>query len=255
MFLFQCNDKNILYTGDFRISDFEAYSQLKDLALDKIYLDSTFLSPKFNYFPTQEESVSKICELSKRFLDKDDSNRVVILMPAKWCWLDFPFLITIYEYFNQPILVTNDVFQRYKSLEDIVVDEQQILTKDNINDDVKIILEYKGIRPTELSEQQFLGQRERELRKKYGKDLKIIIPSAFRWRNLKKDEEIVNGKHVACSFHCSFSELRNFVHHFDPEQIFLNVLTYDIIDFLKSKDLDPNNLSRENWNQLFNNNK
>uniref|UniRef100_T1GQK7 Metallo-beta-lactamase domain-containing protein n=1 Tax=Megaselia scalaris TaxID=36166 RepID=T1GQK7_MEGSC len=57
MFLLQSNQKNILYTGDFRISlsRFEKYSRLKEIKLHEIYLDSTFLTEEYTYFPTQVE--------------------------------------------------------------------------------------------------------------------------------------------------------------------------------------------------------
>lgn len=73
MLLFQNDQHDILYTGDFRMSadnvtKVKAFNELRSKDNVVIYLDSTFMNPSFPKFPTQSESVNEIVEIVKNFL-------------------------------------------------------------------------------------------------------------------------------------------------------------------------------------------
>ena len=60
----------ILYTGDFRFEnvDLTSLSALHDpsgnrLAIDEMFLDTTFASPNYETFPARTEAISKIWEI------------------------------------------------------------------------------------------------------------------------------------------------------------------------------------------------
>lgn len=80
MLLFQIEGKDILYTGDFRISlqntkNIKLLNEIKDYGNISLYLDSTFLSESFQEFPSQRESCLKVIEVVKKHLKLSSSNR------------------------------------------------------------------------------------------------------------------------------------------------------------------------------------
>lgn len=89
-FLFETDKERILYTGDFRIDihDFTKFIKSKksmiQKRIDKIYLDTTFLDPDYEYFPTRYESASKVCEIIKEWLQKNSKTVINIETPGKF---------------------------------------------------------------------------------------------------------------------------------------------------------------------------
>lgn len=77
MLLFQKENCDILYTGDFRISlkNAKNIKIFEDIRDSTIYLDSTFLSTKFPQFPSQAESVKEILEIVQNFLTKSTHHK------------------------------------------------------------------------------------------------------------------------------------------------------------------------------------
>lgn len=80
MLLFQIEGHNILYTGDFRMSlknakNMKLLEEIKNQEKITIYIDSTFMKTSFPQFPTQTESVMKIKEITKHFLDKSENHK------------------------------------------------------------------------------------------------------------------------------------------------------------------------------------
>ena len=81
MLLFQIENCDVLYTGDFRISlknakNIKLLKEIKDSSDDTVmYLDSTFLKPTFPDFPTQTESVNEIVKIVKIFLEKSMNHK------------------------------------------------------------------------------------------------------------------------------------------------------------------------------------
>lgn len=212
MFLFETPTQTILYTGDFRIqkSHFHQYDLLKNKQIDSIHLDSTFLSEKFNEFPTQRESIFEICSLIQEWLQLHSENKILIEMPAQY-GVEYLF-IAIEEKLKQKIYVTEKQWQKYIYLP----------AMDNcISSDAskcRIFTKFKSFNESS----SFLCPLKR---------LRIIKPSAMFWKNWKRGESIVmqindkNDYRVAYSNHCSCSELREFLEFTKPKRVSLNVVS------------------------------
>lgn len=207
MFLLQSEDKNILYTGDFRISSsrFDKYTILTSITIHEVYLDSTFLSEDYTYFPTQVESVREICNVINRWLIKNRDNKVFIKAPAQYS-LEF-LLLNIAKKCNERVFVP----------------EQQQLKY------VHIPALDHAISQNEPNSRIFLQLNERFKTVKADKNTMILKPTALFWRNLKKGECFTqvdlkrNVTRIAYSSHSSFEELQEFLQFLKPLEVFLNV--------------------------------
>lgn len=88
-FLFEGEMGNILYTGDFRLceGDVSRFRQLHHLdgsvkVIDKLYLDTTFLSHQYMQFPSRSSSISNLCSLITSWLQEGSDNDICIQMPG-----------------------------------------------------------------------------------------------------------------------------------------------------------------------------
>lgn len=80
MLLFQIEEFDILYTGDFRISmknlqQVKLFDTIRSHSNAIIYLDSTFMKTSFPNFPSQTESVKTIVELVDDHLKRGRNNK------------------------------------------------------------------------------------------------------------------------------------------------------------------------------------
>lgn len=88
MFLFQYNNKNILYTGDFRLSKNTVmkYKHFhfngEPIQLDVLYVDTTFQDVPS--FPTRSDVVRNVVLHVKNWLKLSDSHRVIMLTSANY---------------------------------------------------------------------------------------------------------------------------------------------------------------------------
>lgn len=75
MYLFKLQTgKCILHTGDFRASpDMEEYPEFWNNKIHTIYLDTTYLSPKYE-FSTQSDSVYTIVQYCREFIHSSTSS-------------------------------------------------------------------------------------------------------------------------------------------------------------------------------------
>lgn len=88
-FLFEGEKGRILYTGDFRLCEGDA-SHLRQLhyldgtvkVIDKLYLDTTFLSRQYLHFPLRCSSISILCSLISSWLREEPDNAIYIQMPG-----------------------------------------------------------------------------------------------------------------------------------------------------------------------------
>jgi len=88
-FLFEGEMGRILYTGDFRLCerDVSRLHQLHHLdgslkVIDKLYLDTTFLSHQYMQFPSRVTSISILCGLITSWLQEGSDNDICIQMPG-----------------------------------------------------------------------------------------------------------------------------------------------------------------------------
>lgn len=80
MLLFQIDGKDILYTGDFRISIDDAKKmialrEVADYGNLSLYLDSTFMLQKYAKFPKLKESIAKAIEVADKHIKSCRSHK------------------------------------------------------------------------------------------------------------------------------------------------------------------------------------
>jgi hypothetical protein len=76
LFLFRVQAKIYLHTGDFRFcQSMREYPQLKDLRVDGLYLDTTFLNPSYD-FPPQQQALSCV----ERIIKRENSRKTLFLI-------------------------------------------------------------------------------------------------------------------------------------------------------------------------------
>lgn len=121
MFLFEYNNKNILYTGDYRIipDDFKKISVLYDSAghlkhIHKLYLDTTFFNISYPYFPARDSSLPQVCEIMEQWIKKSDDHIINIETPARY---GQEYLFNeISKHMKMPIHVSEDAYNFYKCI-------------------------------------------------------------------------------------------------------------------------------------------
>jgi Cft2 family RNA processing exonuclease len=81
MILFQTEEQDIIYTGDFRVSkkDIENIKIFRGLKNVIVYTDSTFMKKSYMHFPSQSESVKVIIEEIQKFLKGSSSSKGNVL--------------------------------------------------------------------------------------------------------------------------------------------------------------------------------
>lgn len=216
MFLLQSSRKNILYTGDFRISScrFENYAILNNLTIHEVYLDSTFLTEDYTYFPSQVESVREICKVINRWLTAHSDNKVYIKAPAQYS-LEF-LIMNIAKKCKERVYVPEHQQAKYIYFPEL----------DN------------AISPSEWNSRIFLETVDKSKTMEIDRSSMILKPSALYWKNLKKGEPFFksesksNVTRIAYSSHSSLEELKEFLQFLSPLKVFLNVSNPDTIKTL-----------------------
>lgn len=218
MFLFEKADELILYTGDFRIHPFDFakivslhfHSGFKILpkTLTKVYLDTTFLNPNFATFPMRKESMSMMCDIIKKWLEKSPRNVVVLECSATY-GSEFLFM-ELSKFFKTPIHVKNNVYPNYCRLPDLI----SHITNNQYSTPIHACMSKK--------ERSSLRCRPDILKE----NILTIVPSAYKWE--RKDTSVIgawdevreNTFNVCYSMHSSFEELKAFIQYFKPKSIF-----------------------------------
>lgn len=207
MFLFEIDNKNILYTGDYRASandleKFKAFYSLGNLKrIDKMYLDTTFFNKSYLKFPPRRESLEQICSAIKEWIEQDPKHLVNITPTAKY-GSEFLFM-EIAKEMQMPIHVNEDCYNVYKCIPEMdnAVTLNPAETRIHSNCGIK----YKQIC---LTSTEFLRE---------------IVPSALWWRgkNLESfvEEEHENKIRICYSSHASFEEVKDFLLLLKPAEV------------------------------------
>lgn len=121
MFLFEIDGKVILYTGDFRIhkNDFKKFKCFKypsgaSKHFNKIYLDTTFFSKNYPYFPPRDSTLEKVCCIIHDWIEQSTNHIVHILTNAKY-GCEFLY-IEISKRLQLPIHVGEKEYNLYKCI-------------------------------------------------------------------------------------------------------------------------------------------
>ncbi|XP_017881799.1 protein artemis-like isoform X2 [Ceratina calcarata] len=240
MFLFERDTVSVLYTGDFRINPkdlsklkalhYSGQSKLIPRTFTKIYLDTTFLSNDYVSFPTRQESIVKICQVSKDWLGKDPRN-VVILECSALYGSEFLY-IELSNMLNMKIHVRDCVYEIYCRIAQLSchVTNEPCSTRIHA---CKRKISSPGLHcGVDASNENIM----------------TIIPSILKWRN--KDTSVVGEWddvkprtfNVCYSTHSSLDELKAFVQYFHATEIYPCVVkteeasvTYDLLEKIRDQ--------------------
>ncbi|KAG8577027.1 hypothetical protein GDO81_010046 [Engystomops pustulosus] len=188
MFLFQGQNGNVLYTGDFRLAKGEVtrmellHSGNRVKEIDSVYLDTTFCDPKFFQIPSREECSVGILELVRSW---------ITLSPYHVVWLNCKAAYG-YEY-----LFTN-LSEEFGAKHEEFLRGNRLPCGMFSHDGVP--LRVISIKPSTM----WFGERTRKTN--------VIVRSG-------------ESSYRACfSFHSSFSEIKDFLSHIRPMNVYPNVI-------------------------------
>ncbi|XP_069084822.1 protein artemis [Pleurodeles waltl] len=222
MFLFQGNNGNVLYTGDFRLAKGEAArmellhsgDRVKDI--QSVYLDTTFCDPRFYQIPSREECLIGILELVRSWIS---------LSPYHVVWLNckaaygYEYLFTnLSEEFGVKVHVNK--LDMFKNMPEILY---HVTT--NRNSQIHACRQPRG--------EEFLrGNRlPCGMVSLNGTPLRVISikPSTMwfgeRTRRTKVIVRTGESSYRACfSFHSSYSEIKDFLRYLHPVNAYPNVI-------------------------------
>lgn len=215
-----------LYTKSIgSISELKKFN--KGLAeLDSLYLDSTFLSNDYKYFPTQCQSTETIKMIISDWLNARKDNHVVIRPPANY---GYEYLLTtLSEKLNMKIHITNPAFaDAYKYITEYGQYFDDLLDLDG------------SIRIHLCSTNESAGyqwdKRVLPCRSSISADkICVIRPTAMKWKNLtandpyfEKNASNPNVYFVCYSNHASFDEIKELIEFLKPKNVHLNVEPYN----------------------------
>lgn len=190
--------------------------------LDSLYLDSTFLSSDYKYFPTQWQSTETIKILSNDWLSASKDNHVVIRPPANY---GYEFLLTtLSETLNMKIHITNPAYaDAYKYIIDFYKHFDDLL---DLEGRIRIHL----CSTNESAGYQW-HKRVLPCRSSITADrIRIIRPTAMKWKNLTPNDPYFEMKasdpnvyFVCYSNHASFDEIKDLIEFLKPKNVHLNV--------------------------------
>lgn len=221
MFLLNFRDKQILYTGDFRIS-IEDISKLKSLhhttssqrlplQIDKIYLDTTFLNLDFRILPSRLDSSKKLAAVVKEWVEKDPKNVVILEISAKY-GSEFLYM-ELSKMLNKRIHVKDNVYRDYSRLDILANHVTDIPESTSIH----------ACMSKSASKNQLGLQCRPDV---VQNNILTIIPSVMRWagkdtsRIIEYDSIREQTINVCYSTHSSYSEIEAFIQYFNPTEVF-----------------------------------
>lgn len=121
MFLFEYEGKIILYTGDYRIhkNDFKKINAFKYPSgelkhIDKIYLDTTFFSKSYPFFPSRQTCVKQVCGIIREWLKQSENHSVKLDTRARYGYEDL--LIEVSKELGMPIHVRGSEYDFYRCI-------------------------------------------------------------------------------------------------------------------------------------------
>ncbi|XP_069698466.1 protein artemis-like [Periplaneta americana] len=233
MFLFEGRVGRILYTGDFRLSkgDTPKFRQLHYLdgtvkTIDKLYLDTTFLSYQYKEFPSRIDSFDIMCYHITSWLDDSDDNHVYIQTPAKYG--SEALFIAVAKRLGSKVHVKETAYDIYKNVAEI----REAVTFDSFSTRIHCC---EPLKPTYRKDGDKLWMPC------IGKwcNVRFIRPCAMTFKSgiyngsLESAVLKANGQElirICYSCHCSLRELEDFIKYLKPKQIEACVLPPGMAD-------------------------
>lgn len=198
MFLFEGYFGRILYTGDFRYSQTlnceESFSRVCSSAVDKLYLDNTFCSPRCD-FPSREKAMVEML----RIISEHPDHRVMIGLRKLG---KEGLLVAIAKHFRMQICVTKERLHRL-----------ELLQVPNVFTTVESETRIRVVDQGQISETN-MNAWNKEM-----PTLAIIPTALYRVINVNKGLNRGDVFVVPYSDHSSFSELCEFVAVVGPREV------------------------------------
>lgn len=210
MFLFETNERNILYTGDFRMHPhdvkkvkafYDSFGNKKHIY--KIYMDTTFFFNRYQQFPSRKQSLDQLCTIIKKWISQGDHYIINILTSARYGY-EFVFM-EIFKQILMPVHVDTEQYNFYS----LIPDMDQSVTKDE----------------SETQIYSSFGNKCNGINKIKSPQYKIrnIKLSAMRWNTPKlksgiweDDGDII---YICFSTHASFEECSELIKFLKPEYV------------------------------------
>lgn len=238
MFLIECKDSRVLYTGDFRfhVGDvlrvrhiFDDHQNLK-FKLDSVYVDTTFCVPQAKYLPSREQCCNVIIDVLVRwFQTSPKEGRVHVAHITARSNYGYEFLmLSLARHFQCKVHVTDLQYSRYRFVSDI----RDVLTTDATSTKVHFCQFPFGEYPS-YSKSNTNLHLPCISRFSNRPEVMTLIPSVMYFTTGKVtpvqmlksiNERVVR---VCYSSHSSYDEIVDFLTHLQPQNIYPNVKPND----------------------------
>ncbi|XP_071453492.1 protein artemis-like [Hetaerina americana] len=211
MFFFELQQGNILYTGDFRLSR-DNICTLSDLhhkdgtpkEINALYVDATYFDDLYPIFPKREESVEKIFNLTKDWLEKCPHNEVLLDTAANY---GYEYIFgELRKKLGMKVHVSRDKVNTLRNVKEI----NAAITHDRRETRIHACA-YQRTLPSEcrgLGDKKFLTLRLSCMWYEKNYAAKGVIA-----------EDMYEYTRVCYSSHCSKEELVNFIEYFLPKKV------------------------------------
>lgn len=208
MFLFELEEKTVLYTGDYRvgINDLKKYSAFYSLGklktISRLYLDTTFCKASFSKLPLRQESLQNIYKIVKEWIKLSKKHIIEISLSARY-GSEYLFL-ELAKHFNMPIHVSLETYKTYKYIPEM----DKAVT----------------VKGTETQIHAGCGGNMKRSCAQDNSLIRVIIPSTLWWENydFSKGSMTVTEKgdyRVCYSCHASYEEIKQFILFLQPKAI------------------------------------
>ncbi|KAJ9592779.1 hypothetical protein L9F63_015557 [Diploptera punctata] len=215
MFLFQLQDgRNFLHVGDFRADPkMESYPCFWNLTIHKLYLDTTYCEPKYD-FPMQSETVTRVVDLA---LEHQSKHPFTLFVSDASVDGKEKVFIGIAEALNCKIWAHPDKTKVLQCIDNPVINEK--LTKKQLEAQVHVC------RMHDLNNAFLQGYLQQH--KGVFTHLVAFIPTGWEMKSRKSNCDDINMTSygnvtiygVPYSEHSSFTELKRFVQFLKPEEV------------------------------------
>ncbi|CAD5112753.1 DgyrCDS1971 [Dimorphilus gyrociliatus] len=221
MFLFEGEQGNILYTGDFRLArqDIESMNALfvngRPKDLKAIHCDTTFLVEKAKYLPTRQLLTSHILELIRGWLDSSKKHQIVLKHKATLGYEQI--YVDIYNNLNEKVHVNSSNYKVYQTIDDIARS-----TTPTMNESIRV---HCRCWTKEQSTNSCLPCEASAA----PDDILFISLSALGFVQGLRNEDVLikvgeNSYKGLYSFHSSYMEICDLIRILKPDRVFPNVI-------------------------------
>lgn len=226
MFMFEGDEGNVLYTGDFRLpkGSGKRMKCLHSMAgtrkcITSMYVDTTFCIPDAVFIPSREDCLKRLELVVTEWLKKDKSHAVRMNISAKYG----------YEYIFHALhkKFKTKIYCRRKNLYQCLPDTYKILTDNPEN--AQIYACFKKEKINAPNQWNIRNADDENLEEKTRKKFLRLTLSTLYFTYAAQPHEVCqqigkNHYRFCFSFHSSYSEVCDFVKYITPGNVYANVL-------------------------------